>query len=308
MAGFRLRSAALAVALLATTSGRADVPPGLIEAAEEAFATCAAAGGEALILSGYRTVADLNGDGIADYVTDLGRMGCDGAEGAFCDVSGCRAAVWLSGADDRYVRVDLGRLLGFEISIASGGGLPELRAEVDPAACEGAGGSGCQRTWVFEPVAPDVPAAEPLGPAPSEIATQETDAATTRVAPGWTLRQVPDSDPAALGGGPGRVASLAAFCLQGVPFLAVRFAEPPADEAVVLRFGFSQGTVAAEATREENAGGAYVAALDVGVLAARLAGRDSEVSLETGGIDEGLLSLDGSTDAIRSALADCYDF
>jgi len=309
----RGRGAATALTVLALaaapTPALAEVPPGLIEEAEEAFAACADAGGEARILDGYRTVADLNGDGIADYVTDLGRMDCVDGEDAFCGPDGCPVAAWLSEADGDYARVDLGRVRRFVVVIASGGALPELRAEVDPAACSEAveDVDVCRRTWAFETTDPDVPAAEPLPPPRPAAAASEPEPAPA-VEPGWTLRRVPGSDPAALGGGTGRVASLAAFCLQGVPFLAVRFAEPPEAETIVIRFGFSQGEVAAEAAREETAAGAYVLSLGEGVLAARLAGRDSEVPLRAGDIDEGLLSLDGSTDAIRTALADCHDF
>ena len=42
-----------------------------------------------------------------------------------------------------------------------------------------------------------------------------------------------------------------------------------------------------------------------GPLAARLAGRDSEVALSVDGAAEGVLSLAGSTKALRGALQDC---
>jgi hypothetical protein len=43
-------------------------------------------------------------------------------------------------------------------------------------------------------------------------------------------------------------------------------------------------------------------------LAARLAGRDSEVAARLGTNDEGILSLKGSTRALRAALDSCYAF
>ena len=108
--------------------------------------------------------------------------------------------------------------------------------------------------------------------------------------------------------GTGNIATLAAFCLEGQPFLAVTFHERPEAASVPLAFAFGQGAVEAEAGFEETAGGAYVVALADGPLAARLAGRDSEVAVRAAGRDEGVLSLEGSTRALRSALADCHGF
>jgi hypothetical protein len=175
---------------------------------------------------------------------------------------------------------------------------------------------GCTRTWTFAGDAPETPPIDaPPEPEPQPAVEPEPEpqgppapAAAEPVPPGWTLREVPGSSPLALGGGTGRVASLAAFCLSGQPFLAVRFAEPPENERVTLGLDFSQGTVEVEALREETAGGSYVAPLAEGPLAARLAGRDAEVRLRAGAVDEGVLSLDGSTRAIRDALETCHGF
>jgi hypothetical protein len=43
-------------------------------------------------------------------------------------------------------------------------------------------------------------------------------------------------------------------------------------------------------------------------LAGRLAGRDSEVAVAADGRPQGVLSLAGSTRAIRNALGSCYPF
>ena len=53
---------------------------------------------------------------------------------------------------------------------------------------------------------------------------------------------------------------------------------------------------------------AYVVALAEGPLAARLAGRDRSVAARLGGSDEGIVSLKGSTRAVRAALASCHTF
>ena len=120
---------------------------------------------------------------------------------------------------------------------------------------------------------------------------------------------MPGASPVALGVGTGDIASLAAFCLAGQPFLAVTFrdraprptrsrsASPSAEGALEGRAGF-----------EATAGGAYVVALAGQPLAARLAGRDSEVDVSVDGAAQGSLSLAGSTRALRGALADCHGF
>ena len=49
-------------------------------------------------------------------------------------------------------------------------------------------------------------------------------------------------------------------------------------------------------------------ALADGPLADRLAGRDSEVAVSVDGRPQGILSLAGSTKALRGALAECHGF
>jgi hypothetical protein len=121
---------------------------------------------------------------------------------------------------------------------------------------------------------------------------------------------VPDGSPVATSEGPGALATVSAFCLSGEPFLALDLAPPPATEAVRAAFAFpvaaTETTI--EARAEEGAGGAYVAALADGPLAALLSGRDVEVAVSLDEAPQGMLSLRGSTRAIRDALAPCHDF
>jgi hypothetical protein len=297
-----------AVFLAAGAPVLAEPPPELIEATEEAAGLCTAAGGEPAILDGYEQSLDLNGDGVEDFVTDLARLECGGAWSAFCGSSGCPVTVWLSTAGGGHGRFELGRLEGFEIR--PGDPLPEFVAHYATLFCGEAAEAGCSRTWVFETNAPDMPptdgarAAEAT-PAPEPAAAEP---AAEPVAAGWSLRHVPGSSPVALGGGVGEIASLAGFCLAGQPFLAVTLREPPEAERIRLAFDFSQGELAAEATYEATAGGAFVVALAETALAARLGGRDSEVAVSVDGAPQGILSLSGSTRALRGALSDCHGF
>jgi hypothetical protein len=301
----------LLACLLAAAPARAEAPPALLEATEAAAQVCTALGGTPAILPGYETVRDLNGDGSDDFVTDMARFECAGAWSAFCGSSGCPVSVWLSRADGPPDRFDLGRLTGF--AIRDGDPLPALVAEYAAIYC-GEATAGCSRTWIFASNAPEEPpidgtaAASAENPEAEEAGPPAGAAAPAPAASGWSLRRVPGASPVALGMGVGNIASLAGFCLEGQPFLAVTFHDRPAAETVRLAFGFSQGAVEAETRYEETAGGAFVAALAEGDLAARLAGRDREVAVSVDGAREGVFSLAGSTRALRGALEGCHGF
>jgi hypothetical protein len=300
MSGRLARLAALAL-LAALPGAAAEPPPALIEATEEASAVCRELGGTPGILPGYQTVRDLNGDGRDDFVTDLAQLQCAGAWSAFCGSAGCPVTAWLSEADG-YERFDFGYLQGFDLR--EGEPLPRIVARYHGTMCgeDRAGIEGCTRTWTFATRDP----AEP--PIDAEVEATPAAVAPEPLPPGWTLRQVPGSSPVALGSGTGNIATLAAFCLEDRPFLAVTFHERPPADRVALGFAFSQGAENASAGFEETAGGAYVVALAEAPLAARLAGRDSEVTVSVDERSQGVLSLKGSTRALRGALADCYPF
>jgi hypothetical protein len=288
----------LASALLAALpAGAVEPPPALIEATEAAAAVCRAAGGEPTILPGYEASLDLNADGALDFLTDLAKLQCSGAWSALCGASGCPVTAWLSEPGGGHVGFDLGRLQGVAVRQA-GDGLPEVVATYAPTACNAEAVEPCTRTWRFDSNAPEMP---PVDAAPA-AAAPEPPALT-----GWTLRSVPGASPVALGAGVGDIASLAAFCLDGQPFLAITFHERPPAESVALGFAFSEGTVEVSAGFEETAGGAFVVPLGDGPLASRLGGRDSEVEVSVDGAAEGLLSLKGSTRALRGALGECHD-
>jgi hypothetical protein len=308
------------VAFLASPAA-AEPPPILIEATEAATAVCTALGGKPRLLEGYETSRDLNGDGADDFVTDLSRLECADAWSAFCGPSGCPVTAWLSSPDGSFDRFELGRLTGFEIRDETP--LPALVAHYAAVYC-GQSLDDCTRTWHFDTNAPaeppidaaPTPAAEPAprprsaAAAPKPPAAPAPAAPVVRepLAPGWTLRHVPGSSPVALGMGTGDIASLAGFCLAGSPFLAVTLHDRPDADTVSLGFAFSQGPLVAEARYEETAGGAYVIALEDIPLAARLAGRDSEVAVALDGRPQGILSLAGSTKSLRAALSDCHGF
>ncbi len=293
----------------------ADPPAGLFEATEGAFAACEIHGGEARILEGYETDADLNGDGLPDYVTDLGGISCGAAVGALCDASGCARTVWISLPDGGYRRIELGRAFRHEIlPPPDGTGLPTLRVVHGAADCAAAGLSSplCTRTWSFAGDAPEAPPMVALpspGLASGPLPRPPAEALPRRMAePGWTLRRSADGSLVALGIASGDLQSLGAFCLQGMPFLVLRFSEPRETSALDLRFAFGSGALETTALFEETAGDAFVIDLRETRLATRLAGADRSVAISVDGGDPLSVSLKGSSDSLRAALADCYAF
>lgn len=320
----------LALGAPSIAAAAAEPPPALIEATETASAVCIALNGTPRILAGYERSLDLNGDGREDYVTDLSHLECADAWSAFCGPSGCPVSAWLSRSDGEFDRFDLGRLTAYRID--ADGPLPALVARYAASYC-GESPDECTRTWRFDSNAPTEPPIDGLGPAPvvaaavtaaeqpreqvsappaeSEAAVPVAPVAVARSEPparGWTLRHVPGSSPVALGMGIGEIATLAGFCLSDRPFLAVTFHERPAADTVELDFAFSQGSLAVDFGYEETAGGAFVAALADGPLAKRLGGKDAEVAVAVDGRPQGILSLAGSTKALRGALSACHGF
>ena len=305
-----LRRALLVMLCAALPAAAQEPPPALVEATEEASALCRDLGGTPKILDDYATSRDLNGDGRADFVTDLGKLECEGAWGAFCGTGGCPASAWLSAPGD-----SLGPL---RLRPAARPRRPRGRR-----GCPARGGRQLRhRLLRRRPSRRLHPHLELRRQRPGKAADRR--AAGTRhrpgrrlrrrlrgrtpsrpVAPGWTLRRVPGGSPVALGGGVGDIASLSAFCLEGQPFLAVAFLKRPAADRVALDFAFSEGKLEARAGYEATADGAYVVDLADGPLADRLGGHDSEVAVSVDGTSQGTLSLSGSTRAIRGALDAC---
>lgn len=309
---FLCRLLILATSVLpAVAASAADLPPEIVEDTDRALVFCQDLGGHPAILPGYERRLDLNGDGREDVVTDQAGLACEGAASAFCGSAGCPVAAWLTRPEPGLERFDFGYLQGYQIVDNAGpGGRPGLRASYHGSACDGdrIGADGCTRLWVFTSNAPEVPPMEEPAAAPAAV----VDAAAPASPPpapmpeGWTLRRVPGGDPVALAAGPGEIATLAVFCLEGRAFLAVTFHAKPDTDPVPIRFDFAAQPVEIAVGYESTAGGAYVAALEGTPLAARLAGRDTSVAVRSHGADQGRLSLKGSTRALRGALESCH--
>ena len=116
---------------------------------------------------------------------------------------------------------------------------------------------------------------------------------------------MPGGTPVAVSDGPGAVATVAVFCLGGQPWLAARMREAPAAETSEIGFAFAAQTVSSAARREDSAGGALIVELADRPLAGLLSGRTARRRSSVDGAEQGVLSLRGSTRAIRGALESC---
>lgn len=318
-----IRAAALALAAaigpgVAPAAAQApNLPTAIAAFAGEQSAQCVAAGGTPRIGPAFATGVDLNGDGALDYIVDLAGIECANAWSAFCGSAGCPVSVWIAGPQGHAVQwrdhVQGWTLdpLGDEVAV-----VVERAAVACPEGTQA--GDTCSERLTFAaapgsppPATPAAEAEDPAAaapapeaaPAPRPAAPAEALAATD--AQGWTLRAVPDGSPVAVAGGPGAIETLAVFCLGGQPWLAATPRETPAPETARLEFGFTGRSVAAEARREEGAGGALIVALADSALPGLLSGRDTRAQVALDGVDQGVLSLRGSTRSIRAALSSC---
>ncbi len=299
---------AACLALALPPAARAQELPAVITAfATEQSQLCAEMGGAPRVGPAFATAVDLNADGALDYIVDLAGIECANAWSAFCGSAGCPVSVWIAGPEGH--RREWGDYAqGWTIDGVGG----EVAVVVDQhgGTCPGSasGAETCRQRLVF--AAPAAPA-----PAGDAVAAEAEAAPAPRAAPaealessgvaGWTLRDVPDGTPVAVSDGPGAVATVAVFCLGGQPWLAARMRAAPAAETVEIAFAFSRQTVSSAARREDSAGGVLVVELADRPLAGLLSGRDSSAMIAIDGAEQGVLSLRGSTRAIRGALASC---
>lgn len=267
----------------------AQTPPEIQKITDQNFAACREAGGNPSIADGYLTERDMNGDGKPDYVMNLSGLTCENAYSYFCGSAGCPVTAWASSPTGLQVIWE-----GYAQDVQFEGNtmVAFLHGQFcDPPA---AGVDGCEERIAFDaPAAAAAPAADP--------APADTPPPSDR----WELRQPAGSPAVAVIGGPGNLRSMAAFCLQGQPWLALLFHQSTVSDTVQVAFGFSSQPMAGPATRSAGTGGTYVIGLANNPLVGLLAGRDSQVVFSADGVALGAISLSGSTKALRGALSAC---
>ncbi len=291
-----LRLAAALLLLSLAAPALSQTPPEIEAVTAQNFAACREAGGTPSTTPGYLTETELNGDGAPDYVMNLDGLTCENAYSYFCGSAGCPVNIWISGPGG-YTEAWSNFAQGIDIEGQT------VVAYLHGQFCDPprAGAEGCEERLEFAGMtaaAATPPAPEPQAPAP-----------TAPDPSGWELRQPEGSPAVAVVGGPGGLRSMAAFCLNGQPWLALLFDTPPASDRLTLQFTFAaHGPIGGPAQREASSGGAYLVTLNGSPLASWLAGRDSVAGLAVDGRDIGTVSLAGSSKALRGALSPCLRF
>lgn len=308
-------TSSLAVASLvlagAAAAQTAALPAPIAAFAAERSAECASMGGTPRVGPAFATPVDLTGDGTPDYVVDLAGLECANAWSAFCGSAGCPVSVWIAGAEG--LRQEwAGYAQAWSVDAA--GSEVGLLIEGHGGNCPGStsGAETCRERKVFSapPVAaaPAAPAADE-GASPGALAAPSPAASAAAlaapVAEGWSLRRSEDGAEVAVSAGPGAFSTIAIFCLSGQPWLAASLDTPVSADTAQIEFVFSGGSASSTARREDGAGGALVIELADRPLVGLLSGRDSSARLSLDGAEQGVLSLRGSTKAIRAALAAC---
>ncbi len=294
--------------------GRRPLPDAIAAFAAEQSQVCTGLGGAPRVGPAFATAVDLNGDGALDYIVDLAGIECANAWSAFCGSAGCPVSVWIAGPEG--IAQEWGDYAqGWRIDAV--GSEVALVVDQHGGSCPGsdAGAETCAQRLTFD--APRGPGrrCDRAGrrrrggargrPAPAPRAAPAEALAASGVA-GWTLR-----------GGAGRHAGRGqrrpgrrrdgGGVLPRRPALARRAAARGAGAPRPPR-SLSPSpaqTVSSAARREDSAGGALIVELADRPLAGLLSGRDRSADVSIDGAEQGVLSLRGSTRAIRGALESC---
>jgi hypothetical protein len=97
--------------------------------------------------TGFLTSRDVNGDGVADYIVDYGKLSCDGASNMFCGTAGCSMQVIVSLPGGRYVKVWDDNVQ--QIRFGSVGNRPAMFLNLHGSACGKAGAEKCRKTLIW---------------------------------------------------------------------------------------------------------------------------------------------------------------
>lgn len=287
-------------------------PAEVSAAAREAMQDCRGAGGTPSLQPGFQTTAELNADGVPDYILDYQYLECANAWSFFCGSAGCPLVVFLSDGA-AYRATPLGHVQGWTLVEGSP---PVLELALHGAMCRrgGVGAEGCtvRHAWngrelarLGGPARPQVQLAQPA-PAPQAAARPPAPPSPSD----WSLRPVAGRPPVATVAGPGVIHSLSLLCFNGAPVAAVQLRGRPSVSRATVTFLFPSLGRIDHPIGQQPGGGQTVWYADLrrSRLPQLLAGRDSEAALAINGVRQGTISLRGSTASIRSALQSCYRF
>jgi hypothetical protein len=255
-------------------------------------------------------------------VHDFNALDCQGAASLFCGSAGCPVAVFLSPG---YRVQPLGHVQGWRVE--PGTPLPTMVLSLHGSSCGRAGAAGCERRigWNGRELAalgagrPPAPSAAPAVPPPATApgaqggGTKGAEPGLARpgapVAPGapsagaWEVRSGADGRAIAVAAGPGVVRAVTVLCHEGVPVVALALrARPPAGP---VTFGLAGRSGRAQVPITPGGGDVWYGDLRNSALPRLMTGSEAAMEVLMNGGMQGRLSLQGSTRAIREALAPC---
>ncbi|MDS9468823.1 hypothetical protein RGQ15_14755 [Paracoccus sp. MBLB3053] len=291
-----MRPLALALAVISAPPASAETPREIDAFTRENLASCKGAGGNPKLLDNYLTAAgDLDGDGRSDYVTDLAGLECANAWSFFCGSAGCPVTIWLSGPE-RY-RVAWGgnaqawTLRGKTVILSLHGQLckpPRIGAD------------GCKIEKRFDQAEPPTAKPAPVAAAPRVAPTGATRA--------WRTRQAGSGPVIAEGPGTGILIALSALCLRDRPVIMAALSQAAGAPSTSFTFQFAESQIEVPGIAGTATQKTYILDPRSQGLAAALSGAAAGVTLHIAGKDQGVLSLSGSTKALRQALSPCLAF
>ena len=313
-----LGAAAPPAAVPAPASAPATRPAIVARGQNDIFAMCRDSGGRPSAMEGFETVIDLNQDSQPDYIHDSSKVNCEGAASALCGSAGCPLSIYLSGPGG--YRAGFGSYTQ-DWRIEQGSSPPVLVLDMHGSACGRVGSDTCTRryAWNGRQIAELGAGARPGRVSPGGAAGggaggDKVETALPRPMPApspgaWELRQVSGNPTVATAPGPGVIQSVSLLCFQGAPVVAFVMRAKPPPGRTVLSFGFRRNTVDVVLAEHPQGGGTVFQANLAGTALPRLlAGSDGAVPIRINGGQQGALSLAGSGEAVREALADCYRF
>ncbi len=295
--GFGCLALVLGTLVATIPAARAQTPAIIQTFTDENMVACQGAGGTPALLDSYLSDAgDLNGDGAADYVTDLAGLDCANAWSFFCGSAGCPATVWLSGPQDYTVgwggSAQAWRLRGKEVVLSLHGQL------CDPPRI---GAEGCEIALRFDP-APLAPTERPE-PAIPRAAAPDSDGGV------WRVRLLGDRPTVAEAPGVGRLSALTALCLRDRPVMMAALSDEGGASSVTFSFDFGDRRIDVTGVAGATTGRTYILDPRIGGLGAAMAdGAAEETRLLIAGEDQGALSLNGAATALREVLSPCLTF
>jgi hypothetical protein len=191
----------LSISVLAGPAGAQEVPeqplPAIGEATGEAFALCREVGGSPQLTEDFVRAADLNGDGVEDYLVDFFGFFCEGAPSVLCGSAGCPVTVWLSGPEGHTAAWS-----GMAQTSRIAEGVVVLDLHGSQCSPPRIGADGCEQRLTFAAAEPGPQEAVAAAAGAAEEAVEEVAPAPRPAAArpvsddpvgGWSLRAVPEA-------------------------------------------------------------------------------------------------------------------